>query len=68
MKTTLLTLLFFNNRTDLVPSETGSPSTLLFGLLGLLLIGVLHAVYTLLKTQSEAKPEQHSTISEASFN
>jgi hypothetical protein len=64
----LLIHLYPSNITELLP-VSDSPNSILFGLLGLMFIGVVQAVFGLLKLQKETKkPKPFFAISDAQFN
>ncbi len=68
MKTALWIYHFMPLNFDLRMPDTDSPDSLLYGLLGLLLFGVLHAVYAVTQVEKGTKPECYFTISEAQLN
>ena len=49
--------------TDVKFLETGSPNTLLLGLLGLLFVGVVQAAYLVWQVQKDATEQRRATFS-----
>ena len=63
MEISLLTIDSLPKLTDVEFLETGSPNSLLFGLLGLLFVGVVQAVYLAWQVQKDATEQRRATMS-----